>query len=299
MNSLKTAFLGLLASLVMMSCSDDTESFDASGTFEAEEVIISSEANGVIKQFKIDEGQTLAAGEFVGFIDTIQLHLKRKQLQAQYNALLGKKPNINVQLAALESQLSTAKKERQRVKNLVEGDAATKKQLDDIDANIEVIQSQIRAQKSTLEITRDGISNDAGPLFIQIEQIDDQIEKSKIKNPIAGTVLAKYARENEMTATGKALYKIADLSNMILRVYISGNQLSEVKLNQKVKVLTDDGSGGLKETEGTITWINEKAEFTPKTIQTKDERANMVYAIKINVVNDGFYKIGMYGEVKF
>jgi HlyD family secretion protein len=299
MNSLKTAFLGLLASLAMMSCSDDTDGFDASGTFEAEEVIISSEANGVLKQFKIDEGQTLASGEFVGYIDTVQLHLKRKQLEAQYRALLGKKPNINIQLAALESQLSTAIKERQRIKNLVEGDAATQKQLDDIDATIEVIQSQIRAQKSSLEITRDGISNDADPIFIQIEQIEDQLEKSKIINPIAGTVLAKYARENEMTATGKALYKIADLSDMILRVYISGNQFSQVKLNQKVRVLTDDGSGGLKETEGTISWINDKAEFTPKTIQTKDERANMVYAVKVNVVNDGFYKIGMYGEVKF
>jgi len=299
MNSLKTVSLLLLASIVMMSCMDETNDFDASGTFEAEEVIISSEAIGVLKQFKIDEGQTLAAGEFVGYVDTVQLHLKRKQILAQYHALLGKKPNINIQLAAYESQLSTAIKERQRIKNLMEGDAATKKQLDDIDATIEVIQNQIRAQKSSLEITRDGISNDADPLFIQIEQIDDQIKKSKIINPIAGTILAKYARENEMTATGKALYKIADLSTVILRVYISGNQLSQVKLNQKTKVLTDDGSGGFKETEGTISWINDKAEFTPKTIQTKDERANMVYAIKVNVVNDGFYKIGMYGEVKF
>lgn len=299
MNSLKTVSLGLLASLVMMSCADDTDGFDASGTFEAEEVIISSEAIGVIKQFKIDEGQMLASGELVGYVDTVQLDLKRKQVQAQYTALLGKKPNINVQLAALESQLSTALKERQRIKNLVEGDAATKKQLDDIDASIEVIQSQIRAQKSSLEITRDGISNDSDPLLIQIAQIDDQIKKSKITNPKGGTVLAKYARENEMTANGKALYKIADLSTLILRVYISANQFSRVKLNQKVKVLTDDGSGGLKETEGTLTWINDKAEFTPKTIQTKDERANMVYAVKVNVVNDGFYKIGMYGEVKF
>lgn len=299
MNSFKTALLGILASLVMMSCADDTKDFDASGTFEAEEVIISSEAMGVLNQFKVNEGQVLTSGDFIGYIDTIQLDLKRQQIQAQYSALLGKKPNINVQLAALESQLSTAIKERQRIKNLVEGDAATKKQLDDIDASIEVIKSQISAQKSSLEITRDGISNDADPLLIQIGQINDQIEKSKIINPIAGTVLAKYARENEMTTNGKALYKIADLSSMILRVYISANQFSQVQLNQKVKVLTDDGSGGQKETEGIISWINDKAEFTPKTIQTKDERANMVYAIKVNVVNDGFYKIGMYGEVKF
>lgn len=212
--------------------------------------------------------------------------------------MLSKKPNISVQLAALQSQLKSAEKEKIRISNLVEGGAATKKQLDDIIASIDIINKQIHAQQSSLTISSTGISSDAMPLYVQIEQINDQLAKSKIINPINGTVLSKYAEPNEMATTGKALYKIADLSTIILRAYISGNQLQQVKLNQKVKVLTDDGKGGTKETAGAIIWVSDKAEFTPKTIQTKDERANMVYAIKVKVVNDGSYKIGMYGEIK-
>jgi HlyD family secretion protein len=199
----------------------------------------------------------------------------------------------------LQEQLKTAEKERTRVANLVKGDAATPKQLDDINAQIEVLKKQIEAQKSTLSISSEGLGKDVVPLQVQIEQLNDQLAKCNIINPTNGTVLAKYAEANEMTTTGKPLYKIADLSNIILRAYITGNQLTQVKLNQKVKVLTDDGKGGYKETEGTIIWINDKAEFTPKTIQTKDERANMVYAIKVKVKNDGAYKVGMYGEIKF
>jgi HlyD family secretion protein len=182
---------------------------------------------------------------------------------------------------------------------LVKGDAATPKQLDDINAQIEVLKKQIEAQQSTLSISSEGLGKDVVPLQVQIEQLNDQLAKCSIINPTNGTVLAKYAEANEMTAAGKPLYKIADLSNIILRAYITGNQLPQVKLNQQVKVLTDDGKGGYKETQGTIIWINSKAEFTPKTIQTKDERANMVYAIKVKVKNDGAYKVGMYGEIKF
>ncbi len=162
-----------------------------------------------------------------------------------------------------------------------------------------MLKKQIEAQQSTLSISSEGLSKDIVPLQVQVEQLNDQLAKCKIINPANGTVLAKYAEANEMTTTGKPLYKIADLSNIILRAYITSNQLTQVKLNQKVKVLTDDGKGGYKETEGTVTWINDKAEFTPKTIQTKDERANMVYALKIKVKNDGSYKVGMYGEIKF
>jgi len=294
-----TVSLVLFASLLVSSCQKFANDFDATGTFEAKEIIISAEASGIIKELKIEEGQTLTQNMEIGYIDSIQLHLKRKQLSAQYHALLSKQPNVAVQLAALESQLGTAQKEKERIKRLVEGEAVPKKQLDDINASIDILKNQIQAQRSTLQITRGGISNDADPLLIQMEQIDDQLAKCKIINPIKGTVLAQYAHENEMTGTGKPLYKIADLSTMILRVFISGNQLANVKLNQKVKVKTDDGNGGFKEVEGIITWINDKAEFTPKTIQTKDERANLVYAVKVNVVNDGFYKIGMYGEIKF
>ncbi len=284
---------------LLTACNDNKVSFDASGSFEAEETIISSEATGTIKQFNIEEGQTLGAGQEIGYIDSLQLYLKKKQLEAQITAILGKKPNIPVQLSALQEQLKTTERERTRVANLVKGDAATPKQLDDINAQIEVLKKQIEAQQSTLSISSEGLSKDIVPLQVQVEQLNDQLAKCKIINPANGTVLAKYAEANEMTTTGKPLYKIADLSNIILRAYITSNQLTQIKLNQKVKVLTDDGKGGYKETEGTVTWINDKAEFTPKTIQTKDERANMVYDVKIKVKNDGSYKVGMYGEIKF
>lgn len=284
---------------ILVACSGNKNSFDASGTFEAVETVISAEATGTIKELNLEEGQSLKAGTFVGYVDSLQLYLKKKQLDAQIGALLSKRPNVSVQLASLQSQLKTAEKEKARFTNLVKADAATQKQLDDINAQIDVIQSQIEAQRSSLDISRQGFNKDTNPLVAQVQQTNDQLAKCKIINPLNGTVLIKYAEANEMTSTGKPLYKIADLSTLTLRVYISGNQLPQVKLNQKVKVNTDDGKGGYKETEGAITWISDKAEFTPKTIQTKDERANMVYAIKVKVLNDGSYKIGMYGEIKF
>jgi HlyD family secretion protein len=284
--------------LLAVSCKNEN-TFDASGSFEAVEVIISAEANGILQEFNIEEGQIIQAGQLIGYVDSTQLYLKKKQLETQIVALLAKKPNIPVQLSALHEQLKTAVVEQQRIVNLVKSDAATTKQLDDINAQIEIIKKQIDAQKSTLVISSEGINKDVLPLQVQVEQLNDQLQKCKIINPTNGTVLTKYAEPNEMAATGKALYKIADLSTIILRVYISSDQLAQIKLRQKVKVHTDDGSGGMKEDEGTITWISDKAEFTPKTIQTKEERANMVYAIKIKMQNDGIYKIGMYGEVRF
>lgn len=285
--------------LLLAACTSDKKTFDASGSFEAEETIISSEATGTIKAFNINEGQTLNAGENIGYIDSLQLYLKKKQLEAQINAILSKKPNISLQLAALNEQLKTAEKEQQRISKLVKADAATTKQLDDMNASIEVLKKQIDAQQSSLTISSDGINQDIRPLQVQIEQLNDQLAKCKITNPVNGTVLSKYAAVNELTAIGKPLYKIADLSSILLRVYISGNQLSQIKLNQRVSVNTDDGNGKFKQTAGTVIWINDKAEFTPKTIQTKDERANLVYAVKIKIKNDGTYKIGMYGEITF
>ncbi|HMS53056.1 MAG TPA: efflux RND transporter periplasmic adaptor subunit [Chitinophagales bacterium] len=285
--------------IMFAACNENKVLFDASGSFEATETIISSEATGIIKDLSIEEGQTIKSGQIVGHIDSVQLYLKKKQLESQITALLGKKPNIPIQLSALEEQLKTAEKEKLRTEHLVKGDAATPKQLDDINAQIEVLKKQINAQKSTLSISSQGLSKDVVPLQIQIEQLKDQLAKCSIINPINGTVLTKYAETNEMAVSGKPLYKIADLSNIILRAYITGNQIPQIKLNQQVKVLTDDGNGGYKETTGTIIWINDKAEFTPKTIQTKDERANMVYAIKVKLQNDGTYKIGMYGEILF
>lgn len=290
------AFSGLI--LFANACKQEN-TFDASGSFEAVEVVISSEANGVLKAFNIEEGESLQAEQQIGYVDSTQLFLKKKQLETQIQALLAKKPNIPVQLAALQEQLKTAEVEQQRITNLVNSEAATTKQLDDVNAQIEIIKKQIDALKSTLVISSEGINKDILPLQVQVEQLNDQLQKCKIINPVNGTVLIKYAEQNEMAIHGKALYKIADLTTIILRVYISADQLAQVKLNQNVKVLTDDGTGGFKEDSGTIIWISDKAEFTPKTIQTKNERANMVYAVKIKVKNDGTYKIGMYGEINF
>jgi len=296
MKSLNSLFLGLAFSSFLIGCTEE-ESFDASGSFEADETIISSQTAGTIKEFTIEEGQVLEAGQVVGYVDSVQLYLQKRQVEAQITALTGRKPNISLQLAALNEQLKTAEREQGRVSNLVKADAATPKQLDDATAQVDVVKAQIQAQKSTLNISSQGISNDATPMEVQIAQLNDQLEKSIIINPLAGTVLTKYAEQSEMTAPGKPLYKIADLTTIILRVYISGNQLSQVKLGQKVTVHTDNAEGGFDQTEGTVSWINDKAEFTPKTIQTKDERANMVYAIKVDVPNDGKFKIGMYGEI--
>jgi len=288
-----------LISTAFAACGSNKVSFDASGSFEAEETVISAEATGTIKRFEVEEGQLLPAGRNIGYIDSVQLHLQKKQLEAQIKAILGKKPDISVQLSALRERLAATERERTRIENLLRGDAATPKQLDDIKAEIEVLKSQIEAQKSTLDIAIKGIDRDVLPLRVQIEQLEDRLARCNIVNPLSGTVLAKYAAANEMTALGKPLYKIADLSDIVLRAYLTGDQLLRAKLNQNVKVLTDNGLGGYKETDGKIVWISSKAEFTPKTIQTKDERANMVYAVKVKVKNDGTYRIGMYGEILF
>lgn len=299
MKSISIFSIAVALASLLSSCNNKESRFDASGSFEAEETIISSESSGTIKAFSIEEGDVLQVGQSIGYIDSTQLHLKKKQLLAQITALQSRKPNIPVQLAALEAQLQNAEKEKVRIENMIKGNAATTKQLDDINANIIVLKTQIQAQKTTLQSSSNSISKDVDQLRVQIEQINDQLKRCQIISPMGGTVLAKYAEANEMAAPGKALYKIADLNNIILRTYISGDQLPQIQLNQKVTVATDDGEGGFKETEGSISWINDKAEFTPKTIQTKNERANMVYAVKIKVKNDGSYKIGMYGEIKF
>ena len=285
--------------LGLLSCKSKEEAFDASGSFEAIETIISAEANGTIKSLHVEEGEDLQAGQLVGYIDTVQTYLKIKQLEAQIGAGLSRKPNIPVQLSSLKQQIAHLENERERTRKLVAGDAATPKQLDDIESQILVLRKQLDAQQSSLAITDQSIGKEVAPVEVQIAQLQDQLAKSKIINPIQGTVLTKYVEENEAAMMGKPLYKIADLSEIILRVYISGSQLPQVKIGQKLTVLTDDGNEGYTKTEGVVTWIADKAEFTPKTIQTKDERANLVYAVKVKVKNDGRYKIGMYAEVKF
>jgi HlyD family secretion protein len=311
-NNMKKIIPVVLTVLSIISCTDSKKDYDASGTFETNETIVAAEANGIIKQLDLEEGQILKAGQHIGYIDSVQLWLRKKQLEAQIKSVLSKSPDIaaqtssfNKQEAVIQSQLNTQLHEKQRVENLVKADAATPKQLDDIkgvvDAlqkQLEVIHSQDVAQTSQLTTQTKGLTGDIVPLKVQIEQLNDQLSKSNIVNPINGTVLAKYAESNEMAATGKSLYKIADLSTLILRAYISGSQLPSVKINQPVKVLVADANKKYKEYAGTIEWISDKAEFTPKTIQTKDERANLVYAVKIRVKNDGYLKIGMYADVK-
>ncbi len=289
----------ILITTLLLACSNGKGKFDATGTFESEEVIVSSEAMGKLVLFDVDEGMNLKQNQIVGIVDTTQLYLKKKQLESTIQSVLIKQPDIPTQLAAIKEQISTAEREKIRIENLVSSDAATTKQLDDITSQLDVLNKQYDATKSSLTITKQGMQSETLPLVAQVEQIQDQINKSIIKNPIDGTVLIRYAKRDEITSNGKALYKIADLSEMILRAYINGDQLGQVKLNQKVKVFVDKGNGEQKELEGEIYWVSSKAEFTPKTIQTKDERANLVYDIKVRVKNDGYLKIGMYGEIKF
>ena len=296
---LKSNNLILTGLVILAACSNGQNQYDATGNFEADEVIVSSEAAGKILKLDLEEGQTLKRGDVVGYIDTLQLYLKKKQLQYSIKAVLSRQPDAFSQLATIQEQMETTKKERDRFERLLKDDAATQKQVDDLKAHLALLQKQYDALQSSLGTTTRSLKSETLPLSVQVEQIEDQIKKSIIINPIDGTVLVKYAEQNEVTGPGKGLYKIADLSYVILRAYISGSQLSNVKLNQQAEVLVDNGEDEFKSYSGDVTWISDKAEFTPKTIQTKEERANLVYAIKIRVKNDGFLKIGMYGEVKF
>ncbi len=289
----------LLLAFIFSSCDNSTNNFDATGSFEANETIISAEASGTLLSYGVEEGKTLRAGQYIGYIDTAQLVLSKKLLYAKMDAALSRKPDVGVQLTALKEQLKVAEVEQKRITSLVGAGAATPKQQDDIDGQIAVIKGNITALRNSLTTSTQSIDREVETLKVQIDQVDDQINRSKLINPVVGTVLVSYAEAHEQVGRGIPLYKIADLSEITLRAYVTGNQLPKIKLNQQVAVLTDDGDGGYKEENGTIYWISDKAEFTPKTVQTKDERANKVYAIKVGVANDGSYKIGMYGEVNF
>ncbi len=290
--------LAMLILTGLLSCNRNEAQYDASGTFEAVETIVSAQASGTIKELNIEEGQVLKAGQTIGYIDSIQLYLKKQQLLAQVKATLSTKPDIAAQTAALQEQLRQAYREQKRTVNLLKSDAATQKQLDDANTQVDVVKKQISALQSSLGITSASLNDQAKPLNVQIQQINDQLAKSRIINQVNGTVLTKYAEVNEVTDIGKPIYKIAELNTIILRAYITGNQIAHIRVGQQVKVLVDDTKDTYKTYTGIIEWVSNKAEFTPKTIQTKDERANLVYAVKIRVKNDGLLKIGMYGEVK-
>jgi HlyD family secretion protein len=289
----------LLLLFSILSCKEGTNIYDASGSFEATETIISAEATGRILQLKIEEGQELDSGQLIGFIDSTQLQLSKLQLVQNKKAILSGRPEVNAQVEALRTELSNAILDHDRTERLVKGGIASQKQLDDAEAKIATLKSRITAQESSLQTTTVSLTEQGNTVDAQMKEINDQLKKCIVINPVKGTVLTKYAEQFEMAVLGKPLYKIADLSSIVLRAYITGDQLHEVKVGQKVKVFTDDGKGGYKKTEGVITWVNNKSEFTPKTIQTKNERANLVYAMKVKVKNDGYLKIGMYGEVNW
>lgn len=288
--------LYIIVAILAASCSSEPE-FDAQGTFEATEVVVSSEATGRILHFDVKEGSPVTIGTTVGAIDSLQLHLQRKQLSAQLSALLGSRPDIKAQAASLREQIAKQRTERSRVENMLRDGAATQKQYDDIEAQIRVLESQLMATLSTLDKNTSTINDNAAALEAQIAALDDRIAKCRIVSPISGTVLVKYAEAGELATTGKPLMKIADLNNTYLRAYFTSDQLSRFKLGDKVRVTADFGSGERYDYEGRIAWIASESEFTPKTIQTKDSRANLVYAVKIAVRNDGRLKIGLAGEV--
>ena len=308
----KTFILPVLL-FAITACNRNGQNFDASGSFEADEVVVSSELGGKLLSFTIEEGDTVSKNKIVGEIDAENIFLQKEQVEESIKSLGEKTSNVLPQVRLLQNQLdvqqarlANLQHEKNRIESLLKQDAATGKQLDDINFQIEsaskemaVTHQQINVQKNNISTQNRSIMSEGKPLEKRVAQLADQLKKADIVNPINGTVTTKYAEAGEVTAAGKALYKIADLSTMTLRAYITGTQLSQVKLGQNVKVLVDDGADKYKELPGTITWIADKAEFTPKTIQTKDERANLVYAIKIKAKNDGYLKMGMYGEVKF
>jgi HlyD family secretion protein len=303
----------LVTLLLAASCKDSRPDTDASGVFESDEVIVSAEQNGKLLSFPIHEGDTLKRGAVVGSIDINYILLQKQQTQATIQALREKTTNpvpqielVKRQLAVQESQLAQQEREKTRTENLLKADAATQKQLDDINAQIDQLQKQIAATRQQIALDNSNIATQNRTIFSEQQplektaaQFQDQINKGQVVNPLTGTVLTKYALEGEMATTGKALYKIANLDTLNLRAYVTGAQLTSVRLGQPVKVYVDQGAKDYRQYPGQVYWISDKSEFTPKTIQTKDERANLVYAVKIRVKNDGYLKIGMYGEVKF
>lgn len=285
--------------LISFSCRNSNNQYDASGTFEADEVLVSSEMGGKILQLNLTEGQKVASGERVGFVDTTQLYLKKIQLQIAKQALNSRKLDVNKQVAALKEQIATAQHEKKRVEKLLQANVANTKQLDDINAQIATLEKQLDAQTTSMETANESLTQEERGIDIQIAQIEDQLKKCIITVPRNGTVLGKYAEMGEVAVPGRVLFKVADIDSMTLKAYVTSSQLTKLAIGQKVSVFADFGEKDQKEYSGTIVWIAAKSEFTPKTIQTQDERANLVYAVKIRVVNDGLLKIGMYGSVKF
>ncbi len=292
---MKLRYLFFILPLAFASCNNNGNKSDAYGNFEATEVIVSAQANGKLLTFNVDEGKLLKQGDLIGIIDTVDLSLKRQQLMSQKESMLSRLSNIHSQVEVFNQQKKNLSVDNDRIAKMFKDGAATKKQVDDIKGSMDVIDKQISStetQSLTVEKDMKGIEK-------QIEQINESIHKSYIINDVNGTVLVKYTEPGEITAFGKSLYKIANLQDMILKVYVSGDQLAKVKIGIKCEVLVDKNTKENTKYEGIVEWVSDNAEFTPKIIQTKEERVNLVYAVKVKVKNDGTLKIGMPGEVNF
>lgn len=296
--NMKSAVYLLGLAVLLFSCHNEDGEYDATGVFETTEVIVSAQGTGEIMRFDIDEGKTVDAEVELGYIDTVQLSLKKQELLANLEATDSRRYDVARQIASLREEIATQKREQQRYQNLVQAKAANQKQLDDINARLATLEKQLAAQTETLENGNRTVSGQVRMLEAQLAQVEDQIGKCRISSPINGTILSKYAEAGELASQGRALFKVGDIVNMYLRAYITADQLTELKIGQSVRVFADEGESGRREYAGTVSWISDKAEFTPKTIQTRDERANLVYAVKIQIQNDGFVKRGMYGEIK-
>jgi HlyD family secretion protein len=292
---MKIRYLLPILLIAITACNKNNERSDAYGNFEANEIIISSEANGKLLFLSIEEGQQLDQGEWIGVVDTTDMVLKRKQLKAQKQAILSNIQNIEAQIEVQEQQKKNLLIDKERVEKMLKDAAATQKQLDDINGAIDVIEKQIASTKTKYA----SIKAEQEVIDTQVAQVKESIQKCRVINPVKGTVLEKFAESNEIAAFGKPLYKIADMDELILRVYVSGAQLPDIKLGQQVQVLIDKNEKENTELTGTVSWISASAEFTPKIIQTKEERVNLVYAVKVRVKNDGGLKIGMPGEINF
>ncbi len=292
--------ISLLASIlfVLCACNNHKTHYDATGTFDATETVVYAEQNGKLLNFIVKEGNCYEKGTKVGLIDTMHLYLSKNQLEAQRQVFLSQRPDMEKQLAATKQQLEKAIVEQQRQHDLLKDGATSSKMADDADSQVKVLQKQLEAQTSALKTQLNTLNAQAQTTQAQIQVINEQLSKCRVVNPITGTVLEKYVEQSEFVAAGKPLYKIADTENIRLKAYFTSTQLEKIQLGQKVKVFADFGGQNKREYEGTITWISARSEFTPKTILTDDERADLVYAVKIDLKNDGYVKIGMYGEVK-
>lgn len=291
--------LGFGLSLALAACGDKEVEYDASGIFETTEIIVSAQTAGELTALTAEEGRTVEAGEKLGCVDTVQLALKKRQLSASLTATDSKRLDRKRQVAALRQQIDNLQREKARFSELLKADAATEKQVDELDYQIAILQRQLEATEEQINSSNSSLDGQSSGIEAQLAQVEDQIRKSVAASPIKGTILAKYAEPGEYVVPGKPLFKVADISRMKLRAYLTADQLTALKIGQKVTVYADQGKTDRKAYEGTVVWIADEAEFTPKTIQTREERANLVYAVKIAVSNDGLIKRGMYGDVKF